>query len=966
MNIDKLVLNNFRIFSGCHEFDFSNKKLIVLEGPNGHGKSTIFDAINWAISGRISRYSITNEHKSFKYIMNNNALKNKLKEAFVEIIFDNGLKIKRSVDSSSRTSLFINNERIAIRNGEQIIGNLLFNEKTSISEIDYDSKKIISFIESTLILSQESLDSFVRGTNPQERYKKLEQILGLSRYGQEFRIYLKNLTNTYLDEINNILINKKDVTHSLDLLRTEYQVKLDKSKIRGVKTEEQIVQDLQKQLTLPSKFYLIREFKKSNENHVKTITDEQAKVLINYKEVIMKLLKETDFLYSEINDSENFGNSTDLEKELSDNKRNIKQIVENIKILDEKLIQNSLQLENLNKLEYASKKLRKKELEKGYLIDELSNNDKKINQILDILILKKIDREKIRVFCNKYKESDQYLRDLIGKKNILNYNADLDEIVNKITIEENKKNHLGKKIEGKKLEIKSFQENIAQIEKNKNISLEVQIEDIVNQVQSHILNNEGHSCLVCGKDYRNHDALKSAILIKMEKSKDYLEDHVGIVNGIKSDIKKTEVTIQNLLIEQKTIEEYIDNLTHQKNQIIDNCKKIVLSTPIEINDSLVLDKLIIDKKSYIDEYMEAYQYAEKLLELEKIFENINKQIRQIQEEINTIEYNNKDNHNLLRDESFLKISKNKIDTDISECKLSLKNLEEQKSRYKLSNQNLELKLEKLSKIRIKLVNLVETDVEIDSLKISRLTNNIQEALKKELRIIDNLLLDIEKYLNERDLRNLEISIKEKSNKEKELIIKHQDYTLAEEKLKEISDFHFTTQGQLLNEYLNDLSSMINVYFRQISPHSYSNYVDLNTQNNELFIMLNDESTNSINIESDKINASLTLSSAQSTVLAMSIFLALNKTQNLSKLKLIGIDDPFQNLDDINAYSFIDVISNLVLEDKRQIIISTHDSDFAKLTLSKINLPQDEFTYFKISSYTNDAIEIHSKNYLEIK
>ncbi len=87
---------------------------------------------------------------------------------------------------------------------------------------------------------------------------------------------------------------------------------------------------------------------------------------------------------------------------------------------------------------------------------------------------------------------------------------------------------------------------------------------------------------------------------------------------------------------------------------------------------------------------------------------------------------------------------------------------------------------------------------------------------------------------------------------------------------------------------------------------------------------------------DIVNASFILSAAQSTILAMSIFLALNKSQNGSKLSLIGIDDPLQNLDDINECSFIDVMSNLMVVENRQILISTHDSDFAKLTVTSPN------------------------------
>ncbi|KAA0810485.1 SMC family ATPase, partial [Bacillus sp. AY2-1] len=162
-----------------------------------------------------------------------------------------------------------------------------------------------------------------------------------------------------------------------------------------------------------------------------------------------------------------------------------------------------------------------------------------------------------------------------------------------------------------------------------------------------------------------------------------------------------------------------------------------------------------------------------------------------------------------------------------------------------------------------------------------------------------------------------------------------------------------------------LSLVINNYFRQISPHSYFNYINLITKRNELFILLKDTQIGEEDIEADienSTNASLTLSAAQSTILAMSIFLALNKSQNWSKLNVIGIDDPFQNLDDINAYSFIDVISNLVAMKDRQVLISTHDSDFARLSIRKLNLSPDDYAYIKIKSYTREAIEIQSEQY----
>lgn len=64
--------------------------------------------------------------------------------------------------------------------------------------------------------------------------------------------------------------------------------------------------------------------------------------------------------------------------------------------------------------------------------------------------------------------------------------------------------------------------------------------------------------------------------------------------------------------------------------------------------------------------------------------------------------------------------------------------------------------------------------------------------------------------------------------------------------------------------------------------------------------------------------------------------------------------------------FIDVIANLNSVENRQILISTHASDFAKLSIRKMNLNPEEYAYIKIQSYAREAIEIQSEQhkYLE--
>jgi len=55
IKIKKLQIQNFKVYKS-QNFDFENKPLIVFDGPNGFGKTTIFDAIELLLTGRIRRY----------------------------------------------------------------------------------------------------------------------------------------------------------------------------------------------------------------------------------------------------------------------------------------------------------------------------------------------------------------------------------------------------------------------------------------------------------------------------------------------------------------------------------------------------------------------------------------------------------------------------------------------------------------------------------------------------------------------------------------------------------------------------------------------------------------------------------------------------------------------------------------------------------------------------------------------
>lgn len=97
-----------------------------------------------------------------------------------------------------------------------------------------------------------------------------------------------------------------------------------------------------------------------------------------------------------------------------------------------------------------------------------------------------------------------------------------------------------------------------------------------------------------------------------------------------------------------------------------------------------------------------------------------------------------------------------------------------------------------------------------------------------------------------------------------------------------------------------------------------------------------------------------LSSGQLAVTSIAFTLAINKTYNISKnLKFLVIDDPIQEMDSMNTYSFIELIRHEFLNDY-QLIFSTHNDinalfmkyRFEKMNSEKVSLinVQSEFFY----------------------
>src|SRR5690625_552667 len=244
--------------------------------------------------------------------------------------------------------------------------------------------------------------------------------------------------------------------------------------------------------------------------------------------------------------------------------------------------------------------------------------------------------------------------------------------------------------------------------------------------------------------------------------------------------------------------------------------------------------------------------------------------------------------------------------------------------------------------------------------------DIQEKKSNINYLIQNLetiLYTIYSYLTQTEFSQLK---KEKEQISNNLIKLNNRIKKNKATLESIEGFingHKNMQTRLLNQYLEEQSKNINSYFKQISHHAFYKNVKLVAMKGELYILLLEEGEEIESYDQDvlknEVNASLTFSAAQSTILALSIFLSLNLTHNWSNLRILGIDDPFQNLDDVNIFSFVDVISALINRKQKQVFLSTHNNDFPKLITSKMDLNDNEIGNITFLSYSQEKMLISS-------
>lgn len=335
-----------------------------------------------------------------------------------------------------------------------------------------------------------------------------------------------------------------------------------------------------------------------------------------------------------------------------------------------------------------------------------------------------------------------------------------------------------------------------------------------------------------------------------------------------------------------------------------------------------------EKQTYlkITEYFK-FQFPNQEIELRLIKEQLDSITNLIQLNINQIDKLQKNIKDL--DRTLKNYAKESIDKEL---------LSKMEDRKRLMNKILSFELDIKSKLGLdasgsdKESLIIQLDEKRDSIRV------IFENNEKRIQSY-NLLVELKK--------NVEPYLKYEQAKKTEAELKARK-SFLEKKIKKELETEKNAVSNYLGEQIKSFfyEDIINDIYRRIDPHPDYKKIkficDFKDDKPKLNVyLLRDEKSD------DPIIPNLYFSAAQLNILSLSIFLAkaLNAKDNKDNpIDCIFIDDPIQSMDSINILSTIDLFRSIMVNQNKQIILSTHDENFHNLLQKKMpsNLFKSKF------------------------
>ena len=172
MRLKSITLSGFRGFAGTESIDLDADTVIV-SGANGRGKTSMFDAILWALTGSVERLNGEPADIVSRYSPSG--------EARVELELDDAgssVRVVRRFDGQDHLSLETSGEKVRGATAATALIDLLWPEARAASE---PADALSHSLTRAMYLQQDVVREFVEADNEEQRFNVVSELVGVGR-----------------------------------------------------------------------------------------------------------------------------------------------------------------------------------------------------------------------------------------------------------------------------------------------------------------------------------------------------------------------------------------------------------------------------------------------------------------------------------------------------------------------------------------------------------------------------------------------------------------------------------------------------------------------------------------------------------------------------------------------------------------------------------------------------------------
>lgn len=1042
MKFKSVIISGFRAYDDPKDaqFDFTTTQgnaanFVSIYAPNGFGKTSFYDAVEWAVTNNVSRLW-RNEKFTDQQIQNQRELDPKKEQ--VNLIRNNNL-----------------NRPTFVRYLTDKKDEYVEREHKTHGSSKADTRKGEKNDFQNVILSQEWISAFLKEDDGEWRYKKFmvnSDLQSLDTYFQNVRVLVDTNQKKILrleENINNLQSNipQAEQEDLLSMFNNQIQKVNSYFKTLGLEqihlqTSTKEIKELQDWLANAiieqDNSYELKNFikqidiaitgsediisknqffeRKQQEKDLKKKIKEYLEFLGKFDQSD-KFYRETDYLIKEIDEINQAKNRV---IELLSNFSYYQQVVDSITQKREATIsaeeksnqlKNELELHKRTSLSVETELLsinrEKEQLKKDW--DSLPLDVNKLTQFELAIVETTRNLEKEKDFKEKTKRSldkidqeVQGIETLIQETNEGSYSLlsvkDNPELTYAITqLEKNSEIRL----EMNK-RIRELNKLIEQQESLHNV-----LKDFISQGLKLVNETESNSCPLCEHTFENHEelvtiishntALSNTVQLFL-KQRNELNEEILNLDNFENNIQEKLIAFYEEAIkipqnykkeipdQLKEIQKRIDELQHKLNILKD--QRAALS--IKFNNRSAKEHEEHLKKN-IDEINQRLQQTE---DRRKTITNIINVAEQEKRNIdgkkelltNEIKASNSDpiykkmiqwfdefSSEKTISEEFLTSELRAINTVLQSKADHQKNLKEKISALgkELSNTNrslIEKQLDLLNKDLDKNQRQLEAylyflkhqiGISPADFKIEYLDKQLRERKEATEAMLNNCDLKIKDFKRLAEYGKNISPFLESEKAKLELQASEKELKFLKENVTPLLNVEVEKTREQLDEKIKNFfyEDLINEIYKKIDPHPDFTRVEFKANFDfsppRLDVYVHDENNGR------KLIPNLYFSTAQINILSLSIFLA--TALHSKDYDCIFIDDPIQSMDTINILSTIDLLRGIVVNNNKQIILSTHDKNFHNLLKKKLPSELFESKFLELESF--GKLKQHDGSYI---